>query len=77
MISDDQEVSQLQDVMGQHFESFFAMLVKLFPGEIGAFGVSHKFNVDGENYRYYSVVAREGHELYEELENEYEEVQTK
>lgn len=67
---------QLTDLTGKHLESFIALLVKVFPGEIGQFGTGHKINVDGDDYRYYFVMAKEGHPTFQNLENQYQNLQS-
>lgn len=63
---------ELTDLTGKHLESFIALLIKSLPGNVGNFGVGHRLNIEGDNYRYYFVMAQEGHPVYDQLEMQYE-----
>lgn len=65
---------EFTDLVGKHLETFIAILVKALPGEIGQFGTGHKIHVDGDTYRYYFIMAKEGHPTYQELEKDYQQV---
>lgn len=64
---------EIADIIGEHLESLIALIVGI-GGKAKTFGVSSKLHIAGTSYRYEFVAVKEGTELYEKMEENYEEV---
>jgi hypothetical protein len=69
-------IDEVTDLVGRQLENLTALFLKLQPGEPPHFGVGHKLKMDGQNYRYYYILAKEGTPQYQEIEKVHQKAQS-